>query len=186
MRGGVDALKVNRKGLDAEHRAEIRRLQAKIGQLVMDNEIAKEALRIIPLDESEQRSIDSLPGKVSRDAVCRVLSVPRSSTYYQARPRATKVDEILAQRIKHLIDDESYLGYRMVWATLRSQGIFVNRIAVQRIMRIKRWQCHRRLHKSCYPRVEASSSIAAHSTNVGRPTSPAFGPETTAWSTSMK
>ena len=57
MRGGVDALKVNRKGLDAEHRAEIRRLQAKIGQLVMDNEIAKEALRIIPLDESEQRSI---------------------------------------------------------------------------------------------------------------------------------
>lgn len=56
MRGGADALKVNRKGLDAEHRAEIRRLQAKIGQLVMDNEIAKEALRIIPLDESEQRS----------------------------------------------------------------------------------------------------------------------------------
>jgi hypothetical protein len=65
MRGGVDALKVNRKGLDAEHRAEIRRLQAKIGQLVMDNEIAKEALRIIPLDESEQRSIDSLLGKAS-------------------------------------------------------------------------------------------------------------------------
>ena len=68
MRGGVDALKVNRKGLDAEHRAEIRRLQAKIGQLVMDNEIAKEALGIIPLDESEQRSIDSLLGKVSRES----------------------------------------------------------------------------------------------------------------------
>jgi transposase-like protein len=68
MRGGVDALKVNRKGLDAEHRAEIRRLQAKIGQLVMDNEIAKEALRIIPLDESEQRSIDSLLGKASRES----------------------------------------------------------------------------------------------------------------------
>ena len=66
MRGGVDALKVNRKGLDAEHRAELRRLQAKIGQLVMDNEIAKGALRIIPLDESEQRSIDSLLGKASR------------------------------------------------------------------------------------------------------------------------
>ena len=68
MRGGVDALKVNRKGLAAEHRAEIRRLQAKIGQLVMDNEIAKEALRIIPLDESEQRSIDSLLGKASRES----------------------------------------------------------------------------------------------------------------------
>jgi transposase-like protein len=65
MRGGIDALKVNRKGLEAEHRAEVRRLQAKIGQLVMDNEIAKEALRIIPLDASEQRTIDSLLAKPS-------------------------------------------------------------------------------------------------------------------------
>lgn len=89
--------------------------------------------------------------------------MPRSSTYYQSRPRTAKVDEVLAQRIKHLIDEESYLGYRMVWATLHSQGIFVNRKAVQRIMQLKSWQCHRRLHKSCYPRVEVSSSIAAHS-----------------------
>ena len=68
MRGGIEALKVNRKGLDADHRAEVRRLQAKIGQLVMDNEIAKEALRIIPLDESEQRAIDSLLGKNSPES----------------------------------------------------------------------------------------------------------------------
>lgn len=68
MRGGVDALKVNRKGLEAEHRAEVRRLQAKIGQLVMDNEIAKEALRIIPLDESEQHSIDLLLARASRES----------------------------------------------------------------------------------------------------------------------
>jgi len=63
--------------------------------------------------------------------------MPRSSTYYRSRPRTAKVDEVLAQRIKHLID-ESHLGYRMVWATLRSQGIFVNRKAVQRIMQLKR------------------------------------------------
>ena len=68
MRGGVDALKVNRRGLDAEHRAEVRRLQAKIGQLVMENEIAKEALRIIPLDENEQRTIDSLLAKGSPES----------------------------------------------------------------------------------------------------------------------
>ena len=65
MRGGIDALKVNRKGLEAEHRSEVRRLQAKIGQLVMENEIAKEALKIIPLDESEQRTIDLLLAKAS-------------------------------------------------------------------------------------------------------------------------
>jgi transposase-like protein len=44
-RGGVDALKVNKKGLEAEYRAEVKRLQAKIGELVMENEIRKEAMR---------------------------------------------------------------------------------------------------------------------------------------------
>ena len=44
-RAGVDALKVNRKGLESEYRAEVKRLQAKIGKLVMENEIRKEAMR---------------------------------------------------------------------------------------------------------------------------------------------
>ena len=48
MRGGIEAPKINKKGLEAEYRAEIKRLQAKIGELVMDNEIRKEALRMIP------------------------------------------------------------------------------------------------------------------------------------------
>jgi len=89
--------------------------------------------------------------------------MPRSTSYYRPRSRIAKVDEVLAQRIKHVIEDEPYLGYRMVWATLRSEGVLVNRKAVQRVMQLMRWQCHRRLHKSCYPRVQASSSIAAHS-----------------------
>ena len=66
----------------------------------------------------------------------------------------------MAQRIKHLIDAESYLGYRMVWARLRRQGFEINRKAVQRIMQLKGWQCHRRLKKRCSPRVESSPSIA--------------------------
>jgi putative transposase len=89
--------------------------------------------------------------------------MPRSTSYYKPRSREAKIDEVLAQRIKHVIADEPYLGYRMVWATLRSEGVLVNRKAVQRVMQLMRWQCHRRLHKSCYPRVQASSSIAAHS-----------------------
>ncbi len=44
-RGGVDALKVNKKGLEAEYRAEVKRLQSKIGELVMENEIRREAMR---------------------------------------------------------------------------------------------------------------------------------------------
>ena len=89
--------------------------------------------------------------------------VARSTAYYQERERQAVVDEILAQRVKHLIDQEPYLGYRMVWARLRADGLNVNRKAVQRIMQIKRWQCHRRLRKRCSPRVEASSRIAQFS-----------------------
>jgi transposase-like protein len=44
-RGGLDALKVNKQGLEAEYRVEVKRLQAKIGELVMENEIRKEAMR---------------------------------------------------------------------------------------------------------------------------------------------
>jgi transposase-like protein len=42
---GVEALKVNRKDQDAKYQAEIKRLRAKIGQLVMDDEIRQEAMR---------------------------------------------------------------------------------------------------------------------------------------------
>jgi transposase-like protein len=65
-RGGIDALKVNRKGLEAEHRTEVKRLQAKIGQLVMENEIRKEALELIPLDEREQQQIGSLLAQIDQ------------------------------------------------------------------------------------------------------------------------
>jgi len=65
-RAGVDALKINRKGLEAEYRAEIKRPQAKIAELVMENEIRKEALRIVPLDEREQQQIGSLLGHLDR------------------------------------------------------------------------------------------------------------------------
>lgn len=63
---GIDALKVNRNGLEAEHRAEMRRLQAKIGQLVMETEIRKEALDLVPLDEREQQQIGSLLAQIDQ------------------------------------------------------------------------------------------------------------------------
>lgn len=91
------------------------------------------------------------------------MNVARSTAYYRPRQRTVKIDDVLAQRIKGIIDEESYLGYRMVWAQLRRDGFIVNRKAVQRVMQLKRWQCYRRLHKSCYPRVEVRTSIAERS-----------------------
>jgi hypothetical protein len=60
MRGGIEALKVNRRGLEAECRSEIKRVQAKISELVLDNKVRKKVLGIVRLDESERRSIDLL------------------------------------------------------------------------------------------------------------------------------
>jgi putative transposase len=71
--------------------------------------------------------------------ICRVLGVARSTSYYQEHDRVPIVDDVLAQRIKHLIDAEPYLGYRMVWARLRRQGSKINRKAVQRLMQLKGW-----------------------------------------------
>jgi putative transposase len=92
--------------------------------------------------------------------ICRILNVARSTAYYREHDRVPMVDELLAQRIKNLIDAEPYLGYRMVWARLRRQGLEINRKAVQRLMQLKGWQCHRRLKKRCSPRVESSPSVA--------------------------
>jgi putative transposase len=92
--------------------------------------------------------------------ICRILDVPRSTAYYREHDHVTVVDEVMAQRVKHLIDAEPYLGYRMVWARLRRHGFKINRKAVQRIMQVKGWQCHRRLKKRCSPRVERSTSVA--------------------------
>lgn len=86
--------------------------------------------------------------------------MPRSTAYYRPHDRVPTIDDVLAQRIKHLIDEEPYLGYRMVWARLRMQGLRVNRKAVQRVMQLMRWQCHRRWRKRCGPRVESSPSVA--------------------------
>ena len=93
--------------------------------------------------------------------------------YYKSRERTVVVDNVLAQRIKHMIDAEPYLRYRMVWARLRMQNVSVNRKAVQRIMQIKGWKYHRQLKIRCSPRVESSTSIVAIS-NVRWATDPTY------------
>lgn len=47
-----------------------------------------------------------------------MLGVARSTAYYREHERIAAVDEVLEQRIKHLVDAEPYLGDRMVWARI--------------------------------------------------------------------
>jgi putative transposase len=77
--------------------------------------------------------------------------------------RRALVDEVLAERIRRVIEANPTFGYRYVWAILRHrEGMVVNRKAVYRVFRIKGWFVHQR-SVSPKPRVRASASRAAAS-----------------------
>jgi hypothetical protein len=56
---------------------------------------------------------------MAKSRVCRILNVARSAGYYRERDRVPIVGEVMAQRITHPIDAESYLGY---WSGLGCAG----------------------------------------------------------------
>lgn len=96
--------------------------------------------------------------------LCRLLAVPRSTAYYQPRPRATRTprfDTTLATRIHGLIQAHPTFGVRRVWAWLHFRdGLSVNRKKIHRLMRLHRWTCRQR-PAGRRPRVPGSRSIAA-------------------------
>lgn len=100
--------------------------------------------------------------QVCRSWLCRVLDVARSTAYYQPRPRqqSERVDEVMAERVRQVIDAEPSFGIRSVWAWLNfAQGVKVNRKKVERIMRVKGWTMARR-RSGHRPRVEVFKSEA--------------------------
>lgn len=90
-----------------------------------------------------------LPGVPGR-RICRVLGVSRLSIrprkHGVVRARDPAVDEALARRIGELVRMYPAFGYRRIWARLRHrEGILVNRKAVYRILRLRRWFLHQRV-----------------------------------------
>lgn len=72
------------------------------------------------------------------------------------------VDELLAERIRRLIELYPTYGYRLLWAMLRKEGVRVNRKAVYRVLRLKRWLVHQR-RMTPRPRVQGRRSQAEKS-----------------------
>jgi transposase-like protein len=105
-RAGVEALKTNRK-MSMRSISRIKRLSAKFGQVVMDDDIRQEAMHFSFGRSDVERVVAN--GKRARQRVCRLRNVPRRTSYYHRRQRTPIVDELLAQRIKRLIDGEPYL-----------------------------------------------------------------------------
>jgi putative transposase len=89
---------------------------------------------------------------VSERRSCRVLAVHRAGLH---RPATTGRRRSAAyppwiEPLRRLIQQHPTFGYRHLWALLRGQeGIIVNRNAVYRVLKQKRWLVHQR---SCTPR----------------------------------
>jgi putative transposase len=74
-----------------------------------------------------------------------------------------RVDDVLAIRIKGLIERFPTWGYRRIWAWLKNrEGLTVNKKAVYRIFKLKGWFVNQR-QATPRPRVKASRSVAGSS-----------------------
>ena len=96
-----------------------------------------------------------------------MLSYPRSRLQLgRSTPKAApcvRLDELLVERIRRLIQRFPTFGYRKLWAMLRfRQGLKVNRKAVYRVLSVKGWFVHQRKPKA-RPRVKSSRSVAPYS-----------------------
>ena len=99
--------------------------------------------------------------ELKRSWLCRLLQLPRSTFYYQPRPRARneQVDEVLAERVWQLLERFPAFGIRSVWSWLYFQEkLVVNHKKVERLMRIKGWTLKAR-RAGRRPRVQVTRSI---------------------------
>jgi putative transposase len=106
----------------------------------------------------------TLPG-ISLRKVCRLLHFSRARL--RARAVSAKVpprlDEVLVERLQRLIQRHPTFGYRRLWALLRfGEGIRLNRKAVYRVLKLKRWFVHQRV-VTPRPRVQGRRSRAQRS-----------------------
>lgn len=102
---------------------------------------------------------------VSERRVCKTMAVPRSAVRPPAgrhRPRP-RVDEMLAMRVRQLIEQHPTFGYRRLWAMLSyAHGLRVNKKAIYRVLKLKGWFVYQRT-TTPRPRVRGRRSQAEQS-----------------------
>ena len=96
--------------------------------------------------------------------MCQWFGFPRSTFYYEPRlaePRQPKLDEVIVEMIRKIIDENPGYGIRRITAVLRNGfKMAVNRKKVRRIVRINNWQI-RRKPQGKRPRAMGLRSIAS-------------------------
>lgn len=134
--GAENALRSRPKDEEALKDEQIRKLKQKIGDLVVDNDVLREALKPYPRD-------------VRRLGTPGLFSVTgRSGSHAQTlrgQRATTRVSEVFATPLQQLFKQHPTYGYRRLWALLRyGGGLHVNRKAVYRVLRIRQWLVHQR------------------------------------------
>ena len=102
---------------------------------------------------------------ISERKACGVLDVSRSALHRRAGGRSSppKLAADLVDHLQTLIHQYPTYGYRRLWALLRYRaGMMVNRKAVYRVLRLKRWMVHHRAWTP-RPRAQGLRSRTAHS-----------------------
>lgn len=92
--------------------------------------------------------------KISIVQACRWSGIARRSWYYQPVKGSPRVNEHLAARVKRIIEQLPYAGYRTV-AWLLGE----NKNTIQRLFQLKGWQVRKR-RSGARPRIEALPSRA--------------------------
>lgn len=107
---------------------QIKRLKQKVGELVLDMDILKEAQEGTPLRPGDVRRVRALFPQASERRVCRLLGVSRSAMLERSSRSATapKVDDSLAGEIEKLINKPPTFGSPAAlgdpWVPTGSQG----------------------------------------------------------------
>ena len=102
---------------------------------------------------------------ISERQTCRVLQVARSALHRRVmmRPPSPQLAEDLVTKLYALIQQHPTYGYRRLWALLRyREGLLVNRKAVYRVLRLKRWMVQHRT-RTPRPRAQRLRSRTAQS-----------------------
>ena len=156
LAGGQSALKI-RPADDRDE--EVLRLRAKVGEIMMANELLVERARraegdlgpfVVAEVEELGHTISASAGRpYGVERVCLYLDIPRSSLYWRrardsAPPRPpqrpgpkTYRDQELTDAIRHVIAVSPFVGegYRKAWARLRLAGVRTAKRRVNRLMR---------------------------------------------------
>lgn len=96
--------------------------------------------------------------------ICKALGVPRSTAYYQPRPRKPRPpNQALTKAIKAHIDQPRHASHGTIqtWANIRWQGWSVGKNTVHNIMKREGWTLTKRA-KGMRPRVQFHRSVAEH------------------------